>query len=314
MVIYTFWKNIYKRNILIISKMKRKVVLHGPSTLTISLPANWVKKFNIKKGEELDVVEHGKELRINTNSITFEKKQIDLENLERLGRSYVTSSYRQGYDEIDFTYGDSNYIKTIQNIITRETTGFEIIRQYGNSCTIKDLTGHSRDEFNTALRRIWLLLLDLSNESLVAIKKNNPKELKNIKLMDYSINKFSNYCLRILIKKSHYDFKKTPLYYYFVKSLEEIADQYKDLCNFHSENLKKIDKDLLELFDKTNSHLNSLYELFYKYDKQKIEELFRETKLTNNEISDSDNKLAFYLSSICRDIRNLLPLIVEINL
>lgn len=294
--------------------MKRKVVLHGPSTLTISLPTSWVKKFDIKKGDELNIEEYGRELRINTESTSFEKKEIDVENFERLGRSYITSSYRQGYDEIDFTYEDNNYIETIQEMIAKEITGFEIIRQHNNHCVIKDLTGHSKDEFEIALRRIWLLLLDLSNESLLAIKKNNSAELKNIKRIDYSINKFSNYCLRVLIKKGRYDFKKTPLYYHFVKSLEEIADQYKDLCTFHSDNLKKIEENLVELFSKTNSHLNSIYKLFYKYDKQKIEDLFNETKTTYNKISNSKDKVAFYLSSISRSIRNLLPLLVEINL
>jgi len=293
---------------------KRKVVLHGPSTLTISLPMSWVKRFGVKKGDELNVEEYGKELRINTESTIFEKKQIDIGNLERVGRSYITSSYRQGYDEIDFTYEDNSYIETIRDMIAKEITGFEIIRQYSNHCVIKDLTGHNKDEFNIALRRIWLLLLDLSNESLLAMKKNSSTELKNIKMIDYSINKFSNYCLRVLIKKGLYDFKKSPLYYYFVKSLEELADQYKDLCNFHSENLKWIEKNLIELFEKTNSNLNSLYELFYKYDKQKIEELFKETKTTYNEISNSSDKVAFYLSSISRSIRNMLPLLVEINL
>jgi len=294
--------------------MKRKVVLHGPSTLTISLPTSWVKKFDVKKGDELDVEEHGRELRINTESTSFEKKEINIENFERLGRSCITASYRQGYDEIDFTYKNNNYIETIQDMITKEITGFEIIRQFNNHCIIKDLTGHSKDEFEIALRRVWLLLLDLSNESLLAIKKNNPVELKNIKLIDYSINKFSNYCLRVLIKKGRYDFKKTPIYYHFVKILEEIGDQYRDLCAFHSDNLKEIDESILELFKKTNSHLNSIYELFYKYDKQKIENLFQENITTNFKISNSDDKISLYLFSTSRSIKNLLSLLIEINL
>lgn len=294
--------------------MKRKVVLHGPSTLTISLPTSWVKKFDVKKGDELDIEEYGKELRINTESTSFEKKQIDIGNLERVGRSYITSSYRQGYDEIDFTYEDNKYIETIQDMIAKEITGFEIIRQYNNHCVIKDLTGHSKDEFNIALRRIWLLLLDLSNESLLAIKKNSLTSLKNIKMIDYSINKFSNYCLRVLIKKGRYDFKKTPVYYHFVKVLEEIGDQYRDLCTFHSDNLKNIDENLIELFKKVNSHLNSIYELFYKYDKQKIEDLFKENITINIKISNSKDKIAIYLFSISRSIKNLLSLLVEINL
>ena len=58
--------------------MKRKVVLHGPSTLTISLPYSWIRKFNIKKGQELNVEECGKELVIKIEEEpNLEKREIN---------------------------------------------------------------------------------------------------------------------------------------------------------------------------------------------------------------------------------------------
>jgi len=288
--------------------------LHGPSTLTISLPATWAKKFNVKKGDELDLEEYDKELRINTEKeFSLERKQVNIGNLKKLGKTSITSSYRQGYDEIALNYDDINYIEVIQDLISKEITGFEMIGQGKNHCLIKDLTG-SKDEFDIALRRIWLLTIDLSKESLNAIKKGDATELKNIPLMDYSINKFSNYCLRLLIKKGHVNFRKTPLYYYLVKSLEEIADRYKDLCNLYLNKPEKIDKNFIVIFSNVNSHLNEFYELFYKYDEQKIEELFRKITLTYSKIYHSRNRMEIYLSSICKDINDLLEVLVEINL
>ena len=296
-------------------KIKRKVVLHGPSTLTISLPASWVKKFNIKKGDELNLEEFGKELRINTEkAFDLEKKQITIKNLKRLGKSNLTSSYRQGYSEINLNYDDSNYISVIQDILSKEITGFEIIKQSSNSCLIKDLTGQNQYEFDNVLRRIWLLLIDLSKESLNAFQKRDAVGLKKMYLMDYSINKFSNYCLRLLIKKGHVDFKKTPLYYHLIKNLEETADNYKDLCTFYSGNIKKIDDDLIIIFTRINEHLNEVHQLLYEYDEQQMEDLFRKTKLTHNKISNSKNSTAYCLSSICENIKSLLTILVEINL
>ena len=295
-------------------KIKRKVVLHGQSTLTISLPATWVKKFNVRKGDELNLEERDKELRINTEKeFSLERKEIDIKDLKKLGKTSITSSYRQGYDEIALNYDDINYIEVIQDLISKEITGFEMIEQGKNHCLIKDLTG-SKDEFDTALRRIWLLTIDLSKESLNAIKKGDATELKNIQLMDYCINKFSNYCLRLLIKKGHVNFRKTPLYYYLVKSLEEIADRYKDLCNLYLNKPEKIDKNFIVIFSNVNSHLNEFYELFYKYDEPKIEELFRKITLTYSKIYHSRNRMEIYLSSICKDINDLLEVLVEINL
>jgi phosphate uptake regulator len=306
------------RNIYIIGMfniaMKRRVVLHGPSTLTVSLPSSWVKKFDVKKGDELDVEEQGNDLLISTDSTNFEKKQIDVSNLRRVGKSCITASYRQGYDEIDFLFEDSSYIETVHDIISRDITGFEVIRQQKNSCVIKDLTGHNKDEFSAALRRIWLLILDMSGESLEIIKKNSSGNLKNIELVDSSINKFSNYCLRILIKKGRYDSKKTPPYYYFVKSLEELADKYKELCRFHSNNISEVDVELVDLFEQVNDYLNSVYGLFYKYNNEKIEEIFEETKVLCDKLFNHNNQIAFFLFFITRDIRNLLPFLIEINM
>lgn len=289
--------------------------MHGNSTLTVSLPSSWVKKFNIKKGSELNVEEHDKDLIVsNDKDFSLDKKQFNIGNLKRIGKSYITSSYRSGYDEIHLNYEDPGYIETIQELISKEITGFEIIKQENNYCLIKDITGHSKDEFNNALRRIWLLIIDLSKGSLSAIKKKDTNNLKYIHLMDNSINKFSNYCLRFLIKKGHTDFNKTPIYYHLIKSLENMADQYKDLCNSYLNNNDKIDNNLISLFTKINEHLYELYELFYKYDENKIEELFRKIKSTYDKISGLKSNIAYNLSFICKDIENLLSVLIEINL
>ena len=295
-------------------KIKRKVVLHGDSTLTISLPARWAKKFNIKKGDELNVEENEREIRItNDNEIILDKKQFSIGNLKRLGISYITSLYRAGYDEIYLNYDDNDYIEIIHDVLSNEITGFEIVKQGNNYCVIKDLTG-SKDEFNTALRRIWLLTLDLANETFNSIDKKNKNNLKNMYFMDNSINKFSNYCLRLLNKKVYINDNKSPLYYYLIKSLEELADKYKDLYKFYLNNDINLNKEITAIFRIINEHLNEYYNLFYSYDKNKMEELFNKTKSTYERIVKINNNVAYYLIPICNDIRDLLSVLVELNM
>jgi len=298
-------------------KIKRRVVLHGDSTLTVSLPSTWVKRFNVQKGDELNVEENNKNLIIikDKENDLNKAKEINIGSLNRLGKSYITSMYRNGFDEISLKYENIDYIKTIQDIISKDITGFEIVKQGKNNCTIKDITGHNKDEFDIILRRIWRLILNLSDESLKAIKSNDTETLKNIHLMDYSINKFSNYCLRLLAKRNKIDYDKIPLYYCLIRNLEEIADQYKDMCDSYLNRKDKIDDNLITLFTKTNNYLCEFYELFYEYNEEKIEELFKKTKvLLNKRLYPSDTNMSFYLFYICKDIRNLLPLLVEIKL
>ena len=287
---------------------------HGDSTLTVSLPAKWVKRFNVKKGDEINVEDLDREIRITSEKeFNLEKKQFDIGNLKRLGISYITSLYRSGYDEIHLNYDDNNYIETIHDVLSNEITGFEIIKQGSNYCVIKDLTG-SKDEFNTALRRIWLLTLDLANETFNSMDKKNKNNLKNMYFMDNSINKFSNYCLRLLNKKIYINNNKSPLYYYLIKSLEELADKYKDLYKFYLSNDVNLNREITAIFKIINEHLNEYYILFYKYDKEKMEELFNKTRLTYERTIKINNNLAYYLIPICNDIRDLLSVLVELKI
>ena len=55
--------------------MKRKVIQIANSTQLISLPREWAKKYNIKKGDELEIEAKGNKLEICC------EKDIELENI-----------------------------------------------------------------------------------------------------------------------------------------------------------------------------------------------------------------------------------------
>ena len=154
--------------------MLRKIVQHGPATLTLSLPSGWAKKWGIKKGAELEVEEFGKELRIKADKIptTNEKKELALGNLNRAGKSYLTSAYRQGFDEISLSYDDPNFYLVIQKLVANDLIGFEVTERGLNNCIIKDLTGYNKNEFENSLNRIWFLVLEQDEMQIVQMIKN----------------------------------------------------------------------------------------------------------------------------------------------
>jgi len=45
--------------------MKRKIIKQGHNTLTMTLPSEWVKKLNLKAGDEIDLNEKGGSLMVN---------------------------------------------------------------------------------------------------------------------------------------------------------------------------------------------------------------------------------------------------------
>lgn len=295
--------------------MKRKVVRHGPSSLTISLPNEWVKKFNIKKGDELSVKELGKELKIYPEEIKNkeEKKDISIGVNEKTGKSVITGAYRQGYDHLELSFTNPEYIKSIQNVMFQQVMGFEIVRQTENKCEIKDLTGHVKDEFDAVQRRIWLLLLDFAEESAKALEKNDKDWMERIKSRDYTINRFANYCLRHLIKQGHSNPNNTPVHYYAIKCLEEIADGYKNTCSSIKERTTKLNKEEIEIIKSINKILNKVYSIWYKHDRDEIENTFKDIKSINEKISSKETPLSQMLNVTSR-ISNLLSVIIQLNI
>lgn len=299
--------------------MRRKVIQHGPSTLTVSLPSVWVKKQGIKKGDEVDLTLINDWLKIqNTKEPPKKEIFLDLKNNKRTGRSHITSIYRLGVDELNLKFNEPEYITEIQTTISEQLIGFEIIKQDNNSCTIKDLSGISDTEFETALRRTWLLTLEFAKSSILAINNKNYALLKNIHHRDRPINKFSNYCLRFINKKGYRQGKNTA-HYFFIRHLEEIADEFQYLSQDCEKKRISPSKELKQIFKQSLDHLEKFYIVFYKYDDKLMEELFYETKKSLTKASSlfhdnsQNHQTVHHIYNIISRIRKSLSTIIEIN-
>ncbi len=300
--------------------MKRKLVKHGSATLSVSIPLKWAKHNKLEKGDEIDVEEQDHALIVRADKTgKVERKHFDISDLKRIGTRYMTSAYREGYDEIEFSYKDAGLISDIQEVLNSQIVGFEIVRQGNNFCSIKDISGLLEEGFDVAMRRIWLLLLSMAEDSYKSVIANDKEMAKNIKFRDLSINKFSNYCSRMLIKKGHDSYRKVPIYFHFLREIEHLGDDYKNLPLIYFEFNKKIKKEEVELFKEINDYLNVLYKLFYKFDAKKAEKIFFDTKklfAKMNKMMHSgkyNNNLLNYLFVICKRIRKLLATAIEIK-
>ncbi len=49
--------------------------------------------------------------------------------------------------------------------------------------------------------------------------------------MDKDINRYSDFCRRLLNKYGYSSQRLTPAIYYIVEQLERIGDSYRDICN-----------------------------------------------------------------------------------
>lgn len=303
--------------------MKRNIVKHGPSTLTISLPAKWVKENNLHSKSSLDVEEKGSQLIINSKKEDeFIKLSVDIKNNYRTGIRYINCSYRKGCDELTLYYDDPDYIKTIEKCLSEEVLGFEIIKQGKNSdkniCIIRDIPGTKFEEFDTVFERIWIILISMSEDLISAIKKNDKKSLDSFSNIDKRMNKFTNFCIRVLNKRGHPMYKNIPVYYRFLRCLEELADYYKNLALELSEKNIKPSKNFLDVLISLEESLKLLFKSFYKFNDENIEKILGDTKsrilvIENNKNNKTDLLINNFLSSINTKIRNMTSAIIEIN-
>jgi phosphate uptake regulator len=255
--------------------MKRSVIQLAGRTLLVSLPAKWADANGVKKGDELEIVEDGHRLIVNTEAKSnIETAEFNADAVGDLLKRYIYALYKKGIDEIKINYSDSKTSDAIREIVLNETVGYEIVSQTPKTCIVKLITSGSITEFDNLLRRTFLLLISMAEEAEATIKNKDFGHLTNIALLEKPNNRLTTICRRSLNKWGTETYKKIGPIYYIVEELENIADEYKRLCN-NLANLKNVTlrPEVLNTLNKTNASLRQFYEVFYKFDINKIDTL-----------------------------------------
>lgn len=304
--------------------IKRKVIQIANSTQLISLPRKWTQQYNVNKGDELELKEQGNKILISTEKDPDGKIiSIDPPHLKNITERFVTTAFRAGVDEVRINFSSDKNPELLEYISTTldgQTIGYEILSQEKNHFIIKDLSGGDSTSYETALRRSFILLTSMANDSYEALKKRDVPVLKEMYFRDRSINKFTNFCSRLLLKKGPMDFKNTAFHYHFVRSFEALADQYSLMCTYYANNDTPVHKKVINSFKDINEVLMGFYDLFYKYDKVELNNLFSKLRDLEAEmrshfsLSKSDPVITYYLSTIVRRIKEIFDSLIEFRI
>ncbi len=332
--------------------MKRKIIKQGHNTLTVTLPSKWVQLFNLKPGDEIDIAEKENGLFLTTEKHDEElKTEIDLQGLDiPTIWKYIMAVYREGYDEVivkfdpnmkydhPLKYFTSDLIELkkgrfaehtpyeILRIMTSRFIGFEIIEHHKNYCVLKNMAQLTSKEFDPSLRRVFLLLDQMAEETLNAVKKNDPKIVSHLRDIDLNVDKFVDYCIRVLNKTGFKDVKKSHVLFSVLYLLELLGDEFKNMSmhilkDLNGKTLKNL-KDIIEL---TAKQVNDLYHLFYDLNKERLIEIsnaYLDIRLykTNKAKSQGEYKwtkeeaeVLNHLSRIGRYIKALTELRIEME-
>lgn len=279
--------------------MEKCLTSQGPkerASYTITLPKEWVKAEKLDKTKKVELIISGNKLIISKEKEQDERIVIKTDDYIDSLKKVVPGIYRIGINEVEFIIKNPKILEEISKIINERLIGFEVIEKKGSSIIVKDITKESEESFKNILRRIFLLTIELSES----------KDKIQARILELNIKRLINYCQRVLIKKSHAEFTKTPIYYLLLDQIEKLSNELKWLIELKN----KPDKlnDIIEL-------LKNAYLVFYKYSPklfndycQKAYDLKEITKKEKN-ISIS----TIYVHNLARQINSIYGTIFQLK-
>lgn len=258
-------------------------MMMGGKTYIISLPAPWIKKYGIKKGDELDVLEEGSRVVVESGKgQTLKSVKIDVSGLDStLIYRLLHAAYIRGADHIKVSFESNSEFELVHHAATN-LIGFVIVEEGKNFILIKDVHGLAT-EFDPIFRRVFYMLNSSITDGVEIIRQRNKELLKNLKLKDYEIGYSINFCLRYLNKRGYSDAQRNMMLYATLRSLENLGDEYYSLfkyCFEHSIEYKMIYSILTDLADMFKQYSD----IFYTPEKEKLVKLISSKKKIKEKI------------------------------
>lgn len=325
--------------------MKRRIIKQGHNAYTITLPTSWVKNLNLKPKEEIDVIENGNQLIINAkknsnrNSVSFDLKDLPIPILWK----YISTIYREGYDEIIIGFKDpykkyenayryssaysedsripseqKNVFSTLQDI-TNRFIGIEIIDFKDDQCVIREMEEPSDRQFDNAVKRIFFTIDQFFQDLINSFEKNDFRVLEETHMADTNLDRFHDFCCRVLNKTGSRSPHKSQLTFTTLYILEMLADEFKNISGYILSKERVVNKRELLKFCKTIYKQFALYnKLFYNFDHQIVKEiyntsfdLFKNSPQIYSKRKNGELEVFYHLRKISEYIYSLTELRLE---
>lgn len=272
--------------------MRRKLVKQGYSTYTISLPKEWVERFNLNEGDDIDLEENQTKIVISniSNKEKYNTLKFDLDNVnEGIIPEFIVSLYKGGFNDICLNNLNSK-TKTIKDSLSG-ALGFEILGSESNQLHLVDLGNSDEESIEKAEQQIFWRLLNMIDR--ISDEKSKDEEIKQI---DSEINRLSFFIQRNISRKFSNNPKNFMLYEkaYALELLGDFLRSFKIYSDSNKKN-KEFLKIVSEILDKLRSKKTSLED--FELIKKKIVDLRTILKKKGNN-KDSSFSLILILKTL----------------
>lgn len=303
--------------------MKRKLVEQGGTTMMVSLPSKWIKRFELKKGDEVDVEIDGKQVHVSSETVNRTRQiQVNLEDTSpRVMKWVISGLHKFGYDEIEVIYNTSETLDTIDWLVKNLLIGFTVIEQTAKRIVLKNVTQDTDIEFDSTLRRAFRVTLSLAESALDTLVEGDTVNAEKLISLEQTNNQLTNYCERILNKRGYVESKKTLFMYTIIWNLEKVADDYKYICQQIGKYQKApYSESLITCFTDVNTMLKGYYELFYTFEYTGLLQLQQQKddildRLINHDVQGQpERQIIYYLQSIVYKLADFSTSMVCVHL
>ena len=302
--------------------MKRSIVQQGPSTLMVSIPMKWVKKYGLKKGMQIEVEENGRGLEISTNSKKEpKKKEINLinSNVGYIWRE-ISSAYLSGYDEIKVNYDSIKIYEIMEKKLLPILLGFETVEHGDRYCILRQVLEENPNEFETFMRRIFLNLIHTSKQYISILETG--ENIDTIFSLEKTNNRQTYYLRRMLTKEGFKKQEKTNFVSILVFLLEQLMNEYKySIWELEKRKNKKAQKVIINHYKQIHEKIELIYDLYFSYTPESFEKIKNKTiKIDSKhgvdstlELLNKDPILVCYFSSMIEKLNYISFQIHAIN-
>ncbi|MBI5065048.1 phosphate uptake regulator PhoU [Candidatus Woesearchaeota archaeon] len=273
----------------------KKYLIDKKGYYVIGIPKKWLKRNTVlesnydtvdnKRKYFVDYQESDHEILISPSSegagiseVKGKYTKINADNIPKTIRRYIASLYRTGYNKIKITFSDKKIMKEIEDI-KNTLLGVTIVEETEKSCVIKINISLEDIDFKNAIKRAFIVLLRIANNTYEGIKESNTAEIRKIVEYDKELNQQTNLCERTLIQKGFKELRKIPFHYYLASQIERIGDEYSKLCKEYLTG-KRLLKEEIKILAETNKLIEKYLFNYTVFDPAKIEELDQEIRIT----------------------------------
>lgn len=184
----------------------RRVQLTGGSSYVLTLPKEWIRASNIKKNDPMGVYVQSDGTLLITPKMTTDyirkTKTIEIKeplNSAQLFRQLI-ASYIAGYTQIQISSKQrlSSTVRTTCRNFTYITIGQEVVEETDNSVILKDLLNPAEMPFDRTIKRMYILVKNMHEDTLKAAISDDTEMLKEIIQRDSEVDR-----LHWLIARQH---------------------------------------------------------------------------------------------------------------